>query len=144
YSWVETENRLFKALAFAAFYGPAIVGARLDDVHFVVALRPMLACIQLAGDRMPSQSLYVAVTIRIHRRTFERVIVWDSAVRVQTQYLACQRIGVLCKFRTPHVARCNVQLAVRAELDPAAVVPGGRRDSVDYDLRFYYLVVPFS
>src|SRR5881397_1259933 len=112
---------------------PPIVCAGLDEVYLIVALLAVLACVHLAGRRVPCQPLYVAVAVRIHRRAFKRVVFRYAAVSVQPEDLAGKRAAVLRKLGLPRVACRDVQLAVGSEFYPAAIVPGGRRDPVDYD-----------
>jgi len=69
--------------------GPAIVPAPLDHVELVVAgpAGAMLGCHQPPGSRLEGKALRIAVTVRPHERTSERIVGRDGPIGIEPQHL---------------------------------------------------------
>src|SRR5882757_3338179 len=115
------------AVADRAFTGgPAEVAALLDQVQLVLAVLAELRRPQLPAG-VPGEALRVAVPEtpdipRVAAGAEERVVARRRTVRVHPQDLAVQRVPVLREATVLGVADSRVELAVRTEPQPAAVV----------------------
>ena len=73
--------------------GPAIVGARLENVDLIAAIRPLFSYPQIAGPRIQCHRVTITVTKRIDSRqpaiaTDERIVFRNSPVVMQPYRLA--------------------------------------------------------
>src|SRR5439155_1646589 len=96
---------------------PAEVAALLDQVQLVLLVVAQLGLPE-AALRVERQALDVAVPEAPHV-VVERVVGRDAAVRVHPQDLAVEAVLVLRVVAVLRVADADVQLAVRAEPQPA-------------------------
>ena len=120
-----------RCAAGALHLGPAVVAAGLDQVELVERVLPELAGPQPVLS-VPGEALHVAVAHRVDRRRRGRVVRRGRAVaRIDPQDLAGQGPGVLGERAVGGVAGADVEVAVRAELDPPTVVVAGPRDAGD-------------
>ena len=110
------DHRRGRALVALGFR-PAVVAALLDQVDLVVRVRAELGRVEAVRARLPVEALHVAMA------GGDDLGPHGAAARVlHAQDLAVQRAGVLRQARVAGLARRDVERAVGAEADPAAVV----------------------
>lgn len=90
----------------------------------------MLGAVERPALRLPGQPLGIAVTHAVDRRSGPRVVFGDGAAGRNPQDFAAQIILVLRQLRIIAVTCGDVQVPVRANLDPPAVVVGVARDMI--------------
>ena len=101
---------------------PAVVRARLQDVDFVAAVRPVLVQPHLAGARMHRQAERAAMAERVDLGpgigglADERIVFRHAAVVVQPQHLPAEAVQPLGGVAADGDRR-DVELAVAAERD---------------------------
>src|SRR4029450_8655767 len=110
--------------------GPSIVNAAIDHVYLVVARCAMFRFPEVAGCRMPINSLRVPVTVRIDRWA-EGIGARRRAIGIDAENLSCQRRDVLRELFGGGIAGGDVEKAVRTEAEPAAVVNDVRGNVVE-------------
>ena len=119
--------------------GPAVVAALLDQVQLVLAVLAELGRPQLTAG-VPREALRVAEAeapdvAGVAAGAEERVVARRGAVGVDPQDLAVERAPVLRVAAVLRVADGRVQLAVRTEPHPAAVVVPVLRQPGQHRLR---------
>src|SRR5919106_4156213 len=107
---------------------PPVVPARQHQVDLVVAGRPVLGLPQPARLRVESEPERVAMADRERPPPGEGVVGRARAVLLHPEHLPRRVTDPLRPRRHAGVSGDGVQPAVRAEVDRAAVVKGGRRD----------------
>src|SRR5687768_8699280 len=99
---------------------PAVVEARFDAVHLVIAPRPVLACEYAAphhGIEREIKAVAQAICIDGAERTGlieVGVVAGDAAVRVEAVYLAVLRAEILGSRGIGAITHAYVEFAVRA------------------------------
>ena len=102
---------------------PAVVGARLQDVDFVAAVRSHFVLPHLAGRRMHGEAERVAVAERVDLRLVsgasdERVVRRHGAIVIEAQHLARVAVRILRAAAVAAARRRHIELAVAAPREP--------------------------
>src|SRR5918998_2095441 len=103
--------------------GPAVVASRDYTIDLVVGVLAELARVELAVC-VPRQALHVAVAVGVERVARELVVSGHLSFGGEAQDLTSQGVGVLGTRTIARVAGAHVQVAVRSEGDPPAIVVG--------------------
>ena len=113
--------------------GPAIVDTLLYQIDLIVGVAPFPRGSVLGRYQVPRHvpvyPLRIPVSQRPDHRVGKRVVRRNGPVPVHSEDLACQRGEVLRQRRLAGVPGGDVQLSVRPELYPAAVMVGRSGDS---------------
>src|SRR5215213_672135 len=121
---------------------PAVVLSLLDDVDFVSAagaVKTAWSMFSLEHEvrlRLPVQALSIAMSNRPELRSrvllaHEGIVLRNSAVVVQAQRLARERVELLSELTTRCISGGDVELAVGTKANPAARVKLRRGQIVD-------------
>src|SRR4029077_13905054 len=118
---------------------PSVVAAGHDEIHLVVAAVrerigwPVFGLVQRAGIRLPGDALNIAMAERPDRRARGGIVGRDRPVLVQPQDLSPEAARVLRVRSVLGVARGDVELPVRTELQPTAVMIVVAGDPIEDD-----------
>ncbi len=115
-------------------HGPAVVPAGGDDVEFVPGVLPELAGVHRAVLR-PADPLHVAVTVAVHRRVREGIVLRYLSLRRDPQDRSSGGRHVLRVLPAPGIADGHVEHPVRAECEASSVVVRPLGQPVDDRLR---------